>query len=162
MLGIMKFNSYYWCYSCLQQGGRIAGTMKYHMQQNELVECTDKQMLRDMEISQNNGSSVHGVKTVSTLINLRQFSIVCSICTRLYALCPARSRMPVLEFMAGRNRSEILHSVSLKNVKPTVARISTSKRRQMNAQITEAKEVVESLGVGKLDPFFFFLQSSSA
>ncbi|XP_049511151.1 uncharacterized protein LOC125939771 isoform X1 [Dermacentor silvarum] len=76
MQGIMQFNGYYGCNWCLQQGERIAGTLKYPVQQNEPVERTEKQMLRDMETALKDGSPVHGVKTVSPLINLQQFNIV--------------------------------------------------------------------------------------
>lgn len=72
----MQFNGYYERNWCLQQGERIAGSMKYTVQQNELVQCTEEQMLQDMKTALKDGSPVHGMKTVSPLINLRQFNIV--------------------------------------------------------------------------------------
>ncbi|XP_037502213.1 uncharacterized protein LOC119376472 [Rhipicephalus sanguineus] len=76
MQGVMQFNGYYGCNWCLQRGDRVAGATKYPVQQNEPIERTEEQMLHDMETAVKDGAPVHGVKTVSPLINLQQFNIV--------------------------------------------------------------------------------------
>lgn len=78
MQGVTQFNGYFGCNWCLQKGEWAGGSMKYPVESVDPEERTEGQMLRDMELPLKEGRPIHGVKTVSALVNLPQFHIVWS------------------------------------------------------------------------------------
>ncbi|EEC08381.1 conserved hypothetical protein, partial [Ixodes scapularis] len=76
MQGIVQFNGYNGCNWCLHPGKYVGGSVKYPVQAVDPEERTDEQMYTDMQSAFQTGTVVRGVKNVSPLINLEQFSIV--------------------------------------------------------------------------------------